>query len=368
MKILRYNQFGALFHALKKWGYRIIGPVTNNGTIVYDCITRDADLPRGVTDDTAPGHYGLSPTAGRARFAWHAPSNSPRQYLFPPRVPRFHMRQDENPPRITAPAIPVRTALIGIRPCDLAAIRSLDTVLLDGPHPDPDYRMRREATFIVAVNCNTLGATCFCKDTGTGPRAHGGYDVLLTEYESPNHVFSVETGSERGENFVSDLPVDEGSPDLRDANDPSVASECQSNATTLSLNGVGELLAESFDSPLWDEIADQCTTCGNCTMVCPTCFCHRYEETSSLDGTEVTRSRVWDTCFSQDYSALHSGAIRISTKSRYRNWITHKLGTWAQQFDSPGCVGCGRCIAWCPVGIDLTGVIRDLRRRRSPML
>lgn len=115
-----------------------------------------------------------------------------------------------------------------------------------------------------------------------------------------------------------------------------------------------------FDSPRWSEIADRCLGCTNCTLVCPTCFCSTVEDTSALDGTAATRSRRWDSCFTMDFSSVHGAPIRASTASRYRQWLTHKFATWHDQFGSSGCVGCGRCITWCPVGIDITTEVRAL--------
>jgi Fe-S-cluster-containing hydrogenase component 2 len=122
----------------------------------------------------------------------------------------------------------------------------------------------------------------------------------------------------------------------------------------LDTDGIKELLYANYDHPRWDQVADRCISCGNCTMVCPTCFCTTVEDTTDLEGEHVERRQLWDSCFTIDYSHIHGGAVRTSTRSRYRQWMTHKLATWWDQFDSSGCVGCGRCITWCPVGIDLT--------------
>ena len=108
-------------------------------------------------------------------------------------------------------------------------------------------------------------------------------------------------------------------------------------------------------------MAERCLTCGNCTLVCPTCFCTNVEDVGDLTGDHAERWRVWDTCFSVDYSYIHGGSVRPSGRARYRQWLTHKLATWHDQFDSSGCVGCGRCITWCPVGIDITQEVAAIR-------
>jgi sulfhydrogenase subunit beta (sulfur reductase) len=131
---------------------------------------------------------------------------------------------------------------------------------------------------------------------------------------------------------------------------------------TLDTEGLKDVLSRNFDSLHWEEIAKRCLSCGNCTMVCPTCFCASVEDSSDLTGQKAERVRKWDSCFSRDFSYIHGGQIRSSVMSRYRQWMTHKLGYWQDQFGSSGCVGCGRCITWCPVGIDITEEARALRK------
>jgi Fe-S-cluster-containing hydrogenase component 2 len=123
---------------------------------------------------------------------------------------------------------------------------------------------------------------------------------------------------------------------------------------------VRDLLTRNLEHPRWDNVAERCLSCANCTMVCPTCFCTSVEDASDLAGLETSRSRRWDSCFTMDHSYVHGGSVRASTKSRYRQWLTHKLSTWHDQFDTSGCVGCGRCITWCPVGIDITEEVRAI--------
>jgi ferredoxin len=128
---------------------------------------------------------------------------------------------------------------------------------------------------------------------------------------------------------------------------------------------IRELLRESRESPHWADVAERCLTCGNCTMVCPTCFCTTTEDTTDLTGDHAERWQHWASCFELDFSYLHGGGVRLSGASRYRQWITHKLSTWHDQFGGSGCVGCGRCIAWCPVGIDITAEVARLAELRD---
>jgi sulfhydrogenase subunit beta (sulfur reductase) len=142
---------------------------------------------------------------------------------------------------------------------------------------------------------------------------------------------------------------------------------------TMDTKGIKELLYRNYENPRWDDVAKRCLTCGNCTMVCPTCFCTTVEDITDLTGEHVERWRKLDSCFTMDFSYIHGGSVRSSPRARYRQWMTHKLATWIDQFGTSGCVGCGRCITWCPVGIDITeetGAIRDSEKepkeRRMP--
>ncbi len=120
-------------------------------------------------------------------------------------------------------------------------------------------------------------------------------------------------------------------------------------------------LYERYDHPQWDDVAARCLSCSNCALVCPTCFCHAIVDQTDLAGEQAERQRVWDVCHMLEHSYIHGGWIRTSTKSRYRQWLTHKLATWIDQFGCLGCIGCGRCLVWCPVAIDLTAEIRAIR-------
>jgi ferredoxin len=137
---------------------------------------------------------------------------------------------------------------------------------------------------------------------------------------------------------------------------------------TLETNGLKELLQTNANHPRWDEVSERCLTCGNCTNVCPTCFCTTIDDTTDLSGTTAERVRRWDSCFTLDFSYTHGGSVRSSARSRYRQWMTHKLAHWVDQFGSSGCVGCGRCITWCPVGIDITEEAAAIRASPGPPL
>ena len=238
----------------------------------------------------------------------------------------------------------------------------LGNVLLGGSHPDPADRDRVEGVFVIAVQCAVAGGTCFGVSMGTGPVAEQGFDLALTEViDDSQHYFHVEVGSERGEEVLGDVPHEAAGGAERDAAAAVHARTASQMGREMDVTDIKSLLYRNFDHDRWDEVADRCLTCGNCTMVCPTCFCTTVEDVTDLQGEHVERQQRWDSCFTVDYSHIHGGAVRGTPRSRYRQWMTHKLATWFDQFGSSGCVGCGRCITWCPVGIDITEEVRAIR-------
>ena len=225
----------------------------------------------------------------------------------------------------------------------------------EGQYRNEGYAGRRANAFVIAVNCGVAGGTCFCVSMQTGPKAKSGFDVALTELVSTEgHEFLAEAGSEAGAALLAKLPQRPATNADLAAADAVVSGTASQMGRSLDTAGLKELLQSNLRHPRWDETAKRCLTCGNCTMVCPTCFCTTVEDRSDLTGNTAERVRVWDSCFTMDFSYIHGGSVRNTASSRYRQWMTHKLANWFDQFGTSGCVGCGRCITWCPVGIDIT--------------
>jgi len=258
---------------------------------------------------------------------------------------------------------PQKTAFIGVRSCELNAIQIQDRVFMGGPHVDSSYKARRESAFLVALNCGQAGGTCFCVSMNTGPKVKEGYDLALTEVlEEGRHYFLVETGSEAGAEVAGALTLRAAGPEEIAAAERVVAHTASQMGRTLDTTDIKGLLYRNYESPRWSQVASRCLTCANCTMVCPTCFCTTVEDVTDLGGEHAERRQKWDSCFTLDFSYIHGGSVRPSARSRYRQWMTHKLATWIDQFGTSGCVGCGRCITWCPVGIDITEEAEAIRK------
>ena len=344
-------------------GYRVIGPTLRDGAIAYDRIDSIDDFPVGWTDEQDGGHYRLRRRDDEALFGYAVGPHSWKRYLHPPRLRLWQAQRGDEGMRITAEADePPRYAFIGVRACELNAIAIQDKVFLGGPYVDPYYQRRRDGIFTVAVNCAVAGGTCFCASMGTGPRVGPGFDLALTEIiDESGHRFLLECGTAVGEEVLADLPHRAAKPSETESARAIVERTAQSMGREMPAVDVPALLRRNLEHPRWDDVADRCLTCGNCTMVCPTCFCTSVDDETDLSGEAATRTRRWDSCFTMDFSYVHGGSVRSSARSRYRQWMTHKLATWVDQFGTSGCVGCGRCITWCPVGIDITEEVRAIR-------
>ncbi|SKA34937.1 4Fe-4S dicluster domain-containing protein [Enhydrobacter aerosaccus] len=356
----------ALLDELKRREYRVLGPTIRDQAIVYDDIESLRDLPMGWTDEQSGGHYRLVARQDDAIFGYPVGPHSWKRFLHPPVLPLWQAESAGNSVRITTTQGPDQPfAFIGVRSCDLHAIAIQDRVLIGGQHVDPSYRDRRKGAFIVAVNCGEAGGTCFCASMNTGPKVEDGFDLALTEIViDDQRLFLTEVGSPAGRDVLLQVPHRPATPDEIAAADGVTARTAASMGRVMRSDDVRELLLGNLDHPRWDEVAERCLTCGNCTMVCPTCFCTSVEDSSDLLSGKSGRTRHWASCFTLDFSYIHGGSVRGSARSRYRQWMTHKLASWVDQFGSSGCVGCGRCITWCPVGIDITEEVRAIREDR----
>ncbi len=340
-----------LLDALRAEGRTIIGPTVRDDAIVLDEILGAADLPAGWGAEASPGRYRLTHRDDRRRFDHAVGPMSWKRWTFPPRVPARVGRKTASGVRFTGvDPRPAPLAFVGVRACELTALAIQDHVLLDGQAIDRDYRARRASAFVVAVECATPTSTCFCTSMGTGPEVTAGFDVGLTELDDG---FVVRVGSPAGATLVESLDLPPADPSAIEAAADVVAGARRAMGTPLDMSEVHAGLASAPEHPGWAAVAERCLSCTNCTLVCPTCFCTSIVQRSDLDGTTSTSERTWDSCFAAGFAKVAGGSFRPHVKDRYRQWLTHKFSSWWDQFGSSGCVGCGRCIAWCPVGIDV---------------
>lgn len=361
--VLERQHLQQLLSALTKRGYRVVGPTVRDRAIVLDELGSVADLPAGWTDKQDGGTYRLRKRADEALFGYAVGQHSWKKFLLQPQMRLWKAKRVGRTFEVLAGSEETpRFAFVGVRSCELHAIATQDKIFLAGEYPDPSYRSRRQNILVVAVNCGQAGGTCFCVSMNTGPKVTFGFDLALTEVLDANaHYFLVEVGTELGAEVLRKVTHREAREEER-ATAESVVARCSGQmGRSLDTTEIKELLYRNYEHPRWDDVASRCLTCGNCTMVCPTCFCTTVEDFTDLSGEHAERRRRMDVCFTMDFSYIHGGSIRSSAKARYRQWMTHKLATWIDQFGVSGCVGCGRCITWCPVAIDITEETRAIR-------
>lgn len=356
MDFLPHEQLQELITALIQAGYSCVGPQARDGAIVYDTFTDIQQLPWGLRDYQTPGEYRLEKIPEQEAFAFSNGPQAIKPLLFKSRETVWQVKRDDAG---KLAFIPTNTdaqlvAVIGARACDIAGMLIQDKVFIKDTHVDIRYRARREKLFIVGINCTYSSNNCFCVSAGTGPNITNNYDILMTELFNG---FVIVSGSEKGQKIIHQLDLKPATKSQLEQAPERVEKAAQMQTKQIPFNNSFQLRTQLFNNlehPRWAEVADRCLSCGNCVQVCPTCFCHSEVEKPALDGHSSEHQREWDSCFSSGHSYLNKQVLRDDTRKQYRQWLTHKVGSWHDQFDTSGCVGCGRCITACPVGIDLT--------------
>lgn len=350
-----------LLSILQQAGYKTVGPKVKDNAIVYEELHIASDLPKGYVSEQDAAKYKLIYQGHGDYFRYTPGAQSWKQFFFPPRTNLFKLSGGDHTWQVEAdPPTDYSLALVGVRPCELAAIEVQDRVFLREDWQDPGYRHLRESAFILAVDCLQPGSTCFCSSMGCGPSIEKSFDLRFTELED---VFIVKIGSEAGRTILSGLKWKPASAFWIASAQREIEQAQQLIQRSLpDVDQLPNLLLNNLDASHWEVVSKRCMSCANCTLVCPTCFCWDVHDVNDLSGKTVIRERVWDSCFNPEYSHVFGGNLRPDTRSRYRQWLTHKLGSWKEQFGVQGCVGCGRCITWCPAGIDITAEVSALRQ------
>lgn len=353
-----------IISTLTEKGYLPIGPSIKDNVVSYGPIGSTDSLPKGFSSDQEKGFCRVK-RGNHQRFFDVAPGpHGWKKYLFPPRTELFKAYRENGCWQETFENKETpRYALIGVRPCELAAIQIQDNVFIREDFTDPIYAKRRENLLIITVNCLHPSQTCFCTSMNTGPKADSGFDLSLTELDE---AFLIEIGSDVGIAILKEVEWEPASAYLLQIAQQGLKDAANSMIRQIkSLDTVPEMLLSNLEHPYWSELGERCLSCTSCTLVCPTCFCWDVEDSTDLSGNNTQRDRIWDSCFNPAYSSQAGGNTRPTTKSRYRQWLTHKMGSWVQQFGSFGCVGCGLCITWCPAKIDITEEIKVLQEVTS---
>jgi ferredoxin len=365
LKHLPHADLDRLIEAVRDAGYACLGPQVESGAIVYGPIERAAQLPRGRHDQQSGGEYRLTRSDSPRSFAWANGPQALKPICFRPRESLWRAGRNAEGriefTRVDPTAVP--TAVLGVRACDLAALALQDKHFLDGPYADPYYAAQREQLLLIAVHCTHPAATCFCASTGDGPHAESGFDIGA--YETDEGLL-LHAGSERGRAIIDALELSEAPNATALAAQTQVQAAAEGQSRSMPGENLRDTLFARLEHPQWEDVGERCLACANCTSVCPTCFCHREAEDPALHGEESLHYREWGSCFSAKHSYIGGWVPRSDTRLRYRQWLTHKLGSWHDQYGRSGCVGCGRCITWCPVGIDITAEARAICEGEAP--
>lgn len=353
MTFLARQDFPQLLTAIQQAGYTCIGPQVRDGTIVYDQLDTVEQLPFNFQDQQSPGRYRLTTEETGRYFGWANGAEALKPLTFAAREVIWQATKDNNGQLNFQEVLPEveNLAIIGIKSCDLAALHLQDHHFAFNTYADHYYNRRRRQLLLIAVDCDYPAETCFCASTGDGPHASTGFDLALTELAEG---FLLRAKSTRGQALIEQLPTRDATTFQHSQAMKQYEKAVSQQTRQLPSHNLNATLFNQLEHPRWKAVGQRCLSCGNCTAVCPTCFCHNEVENLSLDGKKSEHYRQWDSCFTVSHSYMHSFILREETYLRYRQWLTHKLGSWHDQYGRSGCVGCGRCITWCPVGIDIT--------------
>ena len=253
--------------------------------------------------------------------------------------------------------------IFGIRACDVKSFDILDRVFLSEPR-DSFYAMKREHGIIVSVACTRPAETCFCSAFGINPAEPAG-DVSAWKTEDSIYL---QANTEKGEKLLQGLG--------------DVLEECSSDAVSAQKEKINKIMdklplkdlsTESFgggktqklfDDPAWDELSTACLGCGTCTFVCPTCQCYDIKDFNTGNG--VIRYRCWDSCMYSEFTKMAHGNNRLTQKERFRQRFMHKLVYFPENNDGLfSCVGCGRCLAKCPISMNIVKVMKKIGGKKD---
>jgi ferredoxin len=311
----------------------------------------------------------LAPVACGDRFRYAVPAEGkafsldfdrplvpPKSAVFPQTetLYRFQLGKTE----LAAPQPGEELILLGVRPCDARAIKLVEK-LFRWDVDDPYYLRRRELTTVVGLACLEPGLNCFCPSLGGGPASTEGLDLLMVDLGDSYYLEPLTDKGRSLMDLASGLLEEAGEEGLQKKEEAVRRAE-EKIRRTVDTDGVPEILPDLWEHPLWQKTAAGCLGCGTCTYLCPTCHCFDIQD--EIEGFEARRCRMWDSCMFEEYTLHTSGHNpRPTRRERTRNRINHKYSYFVRKFNVIACVGCGRCVNYCPVNIDLIETLREVK-------
>jgi len=331
-------------------GYDVIAPVKQEWAVNLAKIDSSADLALGWKSDEHPGRYRLRRAATGLEGA--RPMTSPKWFTHRPIETLSNARRDENGDwQYETPMAPtVKQAFFGVRACDVSGMLVMDRTFNRQFH-DAQYDAARRNNIIIGISCFDPGNNCFCSTFNTGPELKDGFDIGLSDF---NDKYLIEVATDAGAKIIAGVDVKPAGRRLLEIKEERTAAARRRMARAFDLQKAVKVLNANYDHPYWQEPSARCLSCANCINVCPTCYCYQIDDKSNLAQTETSRERRWDACQNLEFAAVHGGNFRPKRVDRIRQWCNHKLNWTIEQYGCAGCVGCGRCITWCPTAIDIT--------------
>jgi ferredoxin len=322
---------------------------------LVDALLEDHEVV-APTSDLA---YGQIRSGAELHLSDNKPTQSLKGFFFPPREVLFESRRTEDGLELVpSSSSDAPRVIVAARPCDVASLPVLDK-LFGWDYQDSSYFQRRQRTTIISLACDPPPKDCFCVSLGGSPAGIEGSDLLLTPLRDAYHVLII---TERGKALVEKYAqFFEESDEQHNQERARLEDEWRAQVTKeIDADRLREAL--DFDSGAWEMLAQQCVDCAICTFLCPTCHCFDIQDEG--DNAHAIRLRLWDSCARQDFTEMAVHQPRPNHFSRYRQRLMHKFKYYPENFGRVLCVGCGRCIQYCPAGVDITKALERAVEQR----
>lgn len=336
MKILKLpkQQLDFFASVLQQFG-EVHAPVARNGRFVFARLDRWSDAALDYDRTILP----------------------PKKYFLPPCETMFRYRRATG----YVPAsedLERKIVLFGVHACDIYGLNILDDVFA-GKFPDPYFQARRKNVSVIGIDC-TPDEKCFCRSMRADFVDHG-FDLFL--YDIGDYYLTL-VGTARGDDMVLAAEPLFEPVTSEDTDEYKRRSEAKRRAFQLDveIRDLPEIFEMEYKAEIWEELGKRCLSCGSCSMVCPTCYCYDVVDEVELGTREGARVRRWDSCLFSSHALVAGGEnFRESAASRIKFRFYHKQRGFVAEYGRPSCIGCGRCMAVCPVKIDIVEVLNQLR-------